>query len=132
MTNRLELYHCEICGNLVEILLSGEGELVCCGKPMNHLVSKGINEEGEEKHVPSFVKNECGNTVIHVGSVPHPMTSEHYIQFVQCISENRDKVCTKFLKEGDVPKMLVGNDFSGFLLAREYCNIHGLWEGNND
>ncbi|MBE7709925.1 MAG: desulfoferrodoxin FeS4 iron-binding domain-containing protein [Cyanobacteria bacterium SIG32] len=131
MTNRLDLFRCNVCGNLVQVMLAGEGELVCCGEPMELLQPKGITSEMEEKHVPVFVKNECGNFVVHVGSIPHPMTDEHYIMFIQVVSKNNDKICTKFLSPNDVPKMLLGHDFNEFF-AREYCNIHGLWEGIND
>ncbi len=131
MTQKLELFRCNVCGNLVQVLISGEGDLICCGEVMELLQAKGSESEMEEKHVPVFIKNECGNSVIHVGSIPHPMTNEHYIMFIQAISVDKDRICTKFLKPNEVPKMMVGNDF-GDCFTREYCNIHGLWEGSND
>lgn len=131
MTYRLELYRCDTCGNLVEVLLEGDGELVCCGSPMHHLVPKGKLDEGVEKHVPVISKNDCGNTVIRVGSVPHPMSDEHFIMFIQSISNDKNQIRTNFLNPGDIPKMSLNNEIND-LFAREYCNIHGLWEGFND
>lgn len=131
MTNKLELYKCEICGNLVEILVSGDGELVCCGQPMHHLQPKNKESEGLEKHVPIFVKNDCGNTEIRVGSIPHPMENEHFIMFIQTISADNNKVTTTFLHPNDIPKMRL-ECLTDALIAREYCNIHGLWENYND
>ena len=131
MTYRLELYRCNTCGNLVEVLLEGNGELVCCGVPMQPLIPQWKEAEGVEKHVPVISKNECGNTVIRVGSIPHPMDDEHYIMFIQAVSNDKSRIWTDFLKPGDIPKMSLSSDVND-LFAREYCNIHGLWEGFND
>lgn len=123
MTNRLELYRCEICNNLIEVLVNGEGELVCCGKPMTLLNAKGSADEGVEKHVPVIDNEE-----IRVGSVPHPMIDEHYIMFIEAISG--DEVKLKFLHPGEDAKMYI--NFKDHIKAREYCNIHGLWEAESD
>ena len=98
---------------------------------MHHLVPKGKLDEGVEKHVPVISKNDCGNTVIRVGSVPHPMSDEHFIMFIQSISNDKNQIRTNFLNPGDIPKMSLNNEIND-LFAREYCNIHGLWEGFND
>jgi len=131
MTNKLDLYKCSICGNVVQVMIKGAGELVCCGENMHHLNPQKIEQEMGEKHVPVFVLNECGNCEIRVGSVPHPMTEEHHIVFIQAISEDKNKVCTEFLYPNDVPKMLV-KDPDNVSYALEYCNIHGLWEGTKN
>ncbi len=120
MTNKLELYRCEICGNIVQVLHEGADALVCCGKPMTKLESHKIEEEMQEKHVPVFVnENE-----IHVGSVLHPMIPEHHIEFIQTISDDKKHVYTKFLDIDEQPIMKLNNKYNH---AIEYCNIHGLW-----
>ena len=121
MTNKLEIYFCHKCGNLVEVLLNGEGELVCCGEQMHHLQAKKVESEGQEKHIPIFAKNECGNTEIRVGSVPHPMTDEHYIMFIQCISEDQGKVYTEFLTPNSVPRILIKTDMRRICFLRMLC-----------
>ena len=85
MTERLELYRCDICGNLVQVILSGEGELVCCGEPMKLVKGKHQEEMITEKHVPVFRINDDGNNIVQVGSVLHPMNDEHYIMFIETI-----------------------------------------------
>lgn len=122
MTNRLELYRCEICGNIVQVMHHGNGELVCCGKPMSLLVPHLKEEEKQEKHVPVF-----GNNEIYVGSVPHPMAEEHHIEFIESISSDMSDVQIKFLKISDEPKMVINAD-ADFNRALEYCNLHGLWD----
>ena len=121
MTVRLELYRCKICGNIVQIMHEGEGELICCGEVMSKLEPHN-NEEMQEKHVPVFMQDN----IVQIGSIPHPMIKEHYIEFIQCYSEDKKYIETKFLKPEEKPEM----DFSEQRLtqAREYCNIHGLWQ----
>lgn len=131
MTERLEMYRCEICGNLVEVILEGHGELVCCGQPMVLLHGKSTDEEGLEKHVPVFEIKENGGQEIRVGSVLHPMNDDHYIMFIETISEDRNHVGLQYLHPGEEPKMLLEKKI-GKTLAREFCNIHGLWEGESD
>ena len=93
MSERLALYKCEVCGNLVQVLLSGGGELVCCGKPMTYLNPQDKSDEMlEEKHVPIFIHDESGKEFIQVGSTLHPMSEEHYIQFIETISEDKNKI----------------------------------------
>jgi len=123
MTQRLELYRCEICGNIVQIMHEGAGELVCCGQTMKKLEPHGIEEEKNEKHVPVFINDN----EIQVGSEPHPMIEEHYIEFIQAVSEDKKCVETKFLEPNEEPKMHFCSNKNS---ALEYCNIHGLWKGN--
>lgn len=131
MTNNLELYRCEICGNLVQVILSGVGELVCCGQPMGLVKGKVQEEMLTEKHVPVFIKNEEGKDIIQVGTVLHPMTDEHYIMFIETISEDKKHVHLQYLHPGEETKMLLEEKL-GKNLAYAFCNLHGLWEGESD
>lgn len=121
MTNHLEFYRCEICGNIVQVMHAGAGELVCCGKAMSLLKPFSQKDEKQEKHVPVFVENK-----IKVGSEPHPMLPEHHIEFIQAISEDKKCIKTKFLNTEQEPSMTINSD-DNFNSAFEYCNIHGLW-----
>lgn len=123
VSNKLQVYKCNICGNIVEVLYVGGGELVCCGQPMELLEEK-IEDVGSEKHVPIIERTERGIKV-KVGSVPHPMEEKHYIEWIELIADG--KVYRKFLKPGDKPEA----EFeikAEKISAREYCNIHGLWK----
>lgn len=124
MTQRLDLYRCSICGNIIQIMHEGVGELVCCNQPMEKLVPHQIDEEKKEKHVPVFL-NEYE---IQVGSEQHPMVEEHYIDFIQSFSHDKKHVETKFLDPNEEPKMKLCSN-SEHNCAIEYCNIHGLWKG---
>jgi superoxide reductase len=124
MTTVSQIYKCNICGNIVEVLHAGAGELVCCGQPMELLVEK-TKDVGQEKHVPVIEKTANGIKV-KIGSVPHPMEENHYIEFIEILADGR--VYRKFLKPGDKPEA----EFqikANRIQAREYCNIHGLWKG---
>lgn len=130
MTKKLELYKCDVCGNFVEVVLAGAGELVCCGEPMK-LLKANTTDAAQEKHVPFFVKKD-DELEVRVGSVLHPMTDEHYIQFIEVVSEDERYVKRKYLFPTDEPIFpLKGYDI-GALSAREYCNLHGLWEAKHD
>jgi superoxide reductase len=124
MAKRLEVYKCSVCGNIVEVLHGGAGELVCCGKPMEKLVAKTA-DEGKEKHVPVIEKIE-GGVKVKVGSVPHPMVAEHYIEWIEVIAD--DKAYRQFLNPGDAPEAEFAVE-AAQIWAREHCNVHGLWEG---
>ena len=128
---KLDLYRCEICGNIVEIVLASYGEIVCCGEPMKKLEPKQEEQAMMEKHVPIFVRQENGDTEIRIGEVMHPMLEEHHIMFIEVISNDKNKIKRKYLYPSDEPKMLVKFDLTS-AYAREYCNIHELWEGRND
>ncbi len=118
-----QIYKCNICGNVVEVLFVGGGQLVCCEKPMELMVDKN-QDVGQEKHVPVIEKIE-DSFLVKVGSVPHPMEQTHYIEWIELIVDG--KSCRQFLKPGDKPEAIFkvkGKNVS----AREYCNIHGLWK----
>lgn len=124
MTKRLQVYKCEVCGNMVEVIHASAGTLVCCGKPMT-LQEEGVTDAATEKHVPVIEKTDAGIKV-KVGSVAHPMEEKHYIEWIQLIAG--DKAYRRFLKPGDVPEAVFDVNGDGDLVAREYCNLHGLWK----
>ncbi|MCD6477681.1 MAG: desulfoferrodoxin [Candidatus Aenigmarchaeota archaeon] len=121
MTEKMEVYRCNICGNIVYVLHPGVGELVCCEQPMELLKEK-TEEEGMEKHVPVVEKTESGIKV-KVGSIPHPMEENHYIEWIEVISDG--KVYRKFLKPGEAPEAIF--PLKDVDEVRIYCNVHGLW-----
>jgi superoxide reductase len=123
MTVQKQVYRCKICGNIVEVMHAGVGELVCCGQPMELLNGK-TDDVGQEKHVPVIEKTASGIKV-KVGSVPHPMEEKHYIEWIEVIADGR--TCVKFLKPGDKPEAEF-NIKADKIVAREYCNVHGLWK----
>lgn len=125
MAARLEVYKCLACGNIVEVLTGGDGELVCCGQPMKLLEEKTA-DAATEKHVPVIEKTD-GGYLVKVGSVPHPMQEEHYIEWIEIIADG--KSYRQFLSPGDEPQATF-NVEAGTITAREHCNIHGLWKGN--
>ena len=123
MTERLQIYKCEVCGNIVEMVHGGKGEMICCNQPMK-LRSENTTDAALEKHVPEIEKIEGGYKV-KVGSVPHPMVEEHYIEWIELI--HGDKVYRRHLNPGEVPEADFCIDAEG-VIAREYCNLHGLWK----
>lgn len=127
---KLDLYKCNVCGNLVQILIVGGGELVCCGQPMQRLEPKSKEDAMLEKHVPIFLKNENGQNEVRVGEILHPMTEEHHIVFIETISDDKNNVQLKFLHSGEESKMILQNQTNP-MIAIEFCNIHGLWEGKS-
>lgn len=123
MTQLNQIYKCEVCGNIVEVLHTGKGELVCCGQPMK-LMTENTVDASKEKHVPVIEKS--GNKVtVKVGSVAHPMEEKHYIEFIELMADG--KLYRKFLKPGEVPEATF-EVTAAQLTAREYCNLHGLWK----
>jgi len=122
MIQQNQVYKCNICGNIVEVAHAGAGALVCCGEPMELLAEK-TEDQGHEKHVPVIEKTENGIKA-RIGSIPHPMEDEHFIQWIEAISDGR--LYRKFLKPGDAAEAefaVSGDD----VVVREYCNLHGLW-----
>jgi superoxide reductase len=122
MAERYEIYKCDLCGNIVEVLHGGAGELVCCGQPMN-LFTENTVDAAKEKHVP-VVEKVDGGFKVKVGSVAHPMEEKHYIEFIEIIADG--KIYRQYLNPGDAPEA-VFNITADSVTAREYCNLHGLW-----
>ena len=125
MTTRGQIWKCNVCGNIIEVLHEGADALVCCGEPMNLIDSKEM-EEGTEKHKP-VIEADCEGVIVRVGGVSHPMDEDHYIEWIEI--STKKGTAKKFLKPGDAPvaKFPVKVDASA-VSARAYCNIHGLWK----
>ncbi len=124
MAKKLQVYKCAVCGNIVEVLHGGEGELVCCGEPMQ-LLDEKTTDSGNEKHVPVIEKIDSGYKVA-VGSVRHPMQEEHFIEWIELLADG--KAYRQFLQPGSEPEAVF--DVKGdSVSAREHCNVHGLWKG---
>jgi len=125
MTKLKEIYKCNVCGNIVEVLHTGAGQLVCCGKPMELLKEK-TQDEGLEKHVPVIEKTDKGFKV-KVGSVSHPMEKDHYIEWISVIVGEKEG--RKFLspdQPAEAEFFLPVNDIKK-VKPKAYCNLHGLW-----
>lgn len=123
MAKKLEVYICEACENIVEVLHGGAGKMVCCGKPMK-LLEENTVDAAKEKHVPVVEKTKDG-VKVRVGSVPHPMVDEHYIEWIEVIADG--KAYRQFLSPGNAPEATFCIDATE-LTARAYCNLHGLWK----
>jgi len=123
MAERLQVYKCDLCGNIVEVLHGGGGELVCCGQPMV-LLKENTVDAAKEKHVPVVEKIDGGYKV-KVGSVAHPMEEKHYIEWIELIADG--KAYIQFLKPGEVPEAVFMVK-AAKVTAREFCNLHGLWK----
>lgn len=122
MTGLLEIYKCEVCGNIVEMIHTGQGQLVCCGQPMK-IFKENTVDAAKEKHVP--VKEVVdGGLKVKVGSVAHPMEDKHFIEWIEIVADG--KSYRQFLKPGEAPEAFF--PVSGEFTAREYCNLHGLWK----
>ena len=124
MAQRLQIYKCALCGNIVEVINGGDGELVCCGQPME-LLDEKTADAATEKHVPVIEKIDGGYKV-KVGSVPHPMEEKHLIEWIELLAG--DKAYRQFLSPGQAPEAVFNVDAAS-VTAREHCNIHGLWKG---
>lgn len=126
MEEKVILYRCELCGNIVEMVKDGGGELVCCGKPMIKLEPNTV-DAAQEKHVPVYEKN--GDVVsVQVGSVEHPMIDEHHIEWIAV--ETPDLIQRHVLKPGEHPRADFHVDSDEFVIF-EYCNLHGLWKAHS-
>jgi superoxide reductase len=126
MAKQLEIYKCEICGNIVEVVHSGSAPLMCCGQKMV-LMTENTVDAAKEKHVP-VIEIGAGSITVKIGSVPHPMTEEHYIEWIELLADG--KAYRQFLKPGEKPEAtfpVVAKQVS----AREYCNLHGLWSAKS-
>ena len=123
MAVKLEVYKCMLCGNIVDVVHGGDGELVCCGQPMKKM-TENTTDAAKEKHVPVIEKIDGGYKV-KIGSVAHPMTEEHYIEWIELIAD--EKSYRQFLKPGQAPEAVFCIK-ADKVSAREYCNLHGLWK----
>ncbi|HFC36321.1 MAG TPA: desulfoferrodoxin [Candidatus Moranbacteria bacterium] len=122
--NKNEIYKCPTCGNIVEVLEVGGGELICCGEPML-LQKENTVDASVEKHLPIIERSEKEITVI-IGEVEHPMTSEHYIQWIELIADG--KTYRQNLKPEDKPLAKFKLSTESDVVVRAYCNLHGLWK----
>ncbi len=123
MTERLQVYKCDVCGNIVEVLHAGGGELVCCGQPMK-LRAENTVDAAKEKHVP-VIEKIAGGFKVKVGSVAHPMEEKHFIEWIEIVADG--KAYRQFLNPGQAPEAVFMVD-AATVTAREYCNLHGLWK----
>ncbi len=123
MTKKNEVYKCPLCGNVVEVMHTGAGELVCCGQPMD-LMSENTVDAALEKHVP-LVESVATGFKVSVGSVAHPMEDKHWIEWIELIADG--KVYRQNLKPGDTPEATFCVEASE-VTARAYCNLHGNWQ----
>ncbi len=118
------IYKCNVCGNIVELIHEGGGELVCCGQPMD-LIKNKEKEEGTEKHLP-VVTNADSGVIVNVGEVDHPMEEKHYIEWVEVTTDIG--TYRKYLKPEEKPSASFCIRESQIKSVREYCSVHGLWE----
>jgi len=123
MTERNQVYKCDICGNIVEVIHAGKGQLVCCGQPMTPMELKVTEEGGYEKHLP-VVEKDGNKYTVTVGSVEHPMLEAHWIEWV--VLDTESGVLRRYLNPGEKP-VAVFKTKEKVLQAREYCNLHGHW-----
>ena len=123
MTKKNQICKCLLCGNIVEVLHAGAGELVCCGQPMD-IMEENTVDAAQEKHVP-VVEQVDGGYRVTVGSVAHPMEEKHYIEWIELLAG--DKCYRQSLKPGDTPEAFFSVDESE-VTARAYCNLHGNWK----
>jgi len=123
MTVQKQIFKCNVCGNIVEVLHAGVGQLVCCGQPMELLTEK-TEDVGLEKHVP-VIERAVNKVKVKVGSVPHSMEHKHHIEWIEIITNGG--TCRKFLKLGERPEAEFEIAVEK-IEAREYCSIHELWK----
>ena len=119
----MTFYICKHCGNIIAYVRSSGVPVVCCGEPMQEIIP-GTTDGAVEKHVPVIEKTDDGYEV-RVGSVAHPMLPEHYIEWIELIGDHA--ACIAFLKPGAEPKASFCSKDKN-VIAREYCNLHGLWK----
>ena len=129
MTEKLEIYRCKICRNTVQVILNGEGELVCCGEKMGKLVPNTTENATTEYHIPVYKTDNDGNQYIQVGKEKHPMTEEHHIEFIERISQAKNYMYLEY--PDNEPVINIESHTNNDETALEYCNLHGLWRGNN-
>ncbi len=123
MAEKLQVYKCEVCGNIVEVVHGGAGELVCCGQAMK-LLTENTVDAAKEKHVP-VIEKISGGVKVKVGEVAHPMEEKHYVEWIEIIADG--KAYRQFLNPGEAPEAVFMIDHEN-IKAREFCNLHGLWK----
>lgn len=121
----MSFYRCEHCGNIVSLVVNGGGTLSCCGAPMT-LLKPNTTDAANEKHVP-VVKVDGNKVSVNVGSVDHPMTPEHLINFIM-IETTLGKQYKALTAEDKPHAEFVLQDGEKVVAAYEYCNLHGLWK----
>ncbi len=124
-TEKFELYKCDLCGNIVEVMQKGAKNLICCGQKMKQLEENTV-DAAKEKHVP-VIEKITGGYKVKLGSVPHPMTDEHIINWIELVSIDGSTISTKFLIAGEAPEAVFLTDEKD-VYARAYCNLHGNWK----
>lgn len=123
MAEQGQVYKCELCGNMVEVISGGLGALVCCGQDMIMMV-ENTTDAAVEKHVPVIEASDDG-ILVKVGSVDHPMTEDHYIEWIELLTA--EKVYRVHLTPSSTPQACFPA-IEGTVQARAYCNLHGLWK----
>lgn len=131
MTSIHQIWKCEICGNIVEILHEGADSLVCCGQPMI-LQKENTIDASKEKHVPVIEKlEEESKIIVKIGEIGHPMEDAHYIEWIELIDLRNNKTFKEFLKPGMKPEAEFSfENLPEKIEVRAYCNLHGLWKSN--
>jgi superoxide reductase len=127
MAARFEVYKCDSCGNIVEMVHDGKGQMICCGKAMRVLKENTV-DASKEKHIPVVEKSK-DEILVKVGSVPHPMEKEHYIEWIELIKDGKT-LARQYLNPGEAPEAKFKSDAKG-VVVREYCNLHGLWKASS-
>lgn len=123
MPKRLEIYKCQHCGNIIEVMVGGGANIVCCGEEMQ-IQAENTVDAAKEKHVP-VIERGNGTITVKVGSVAHPMEEKHYIQWIELIADGT--VYRQFLQPGQAPEATFCVTAEN-VMAREYCNLHGQWK----
>ena len=126
MATRQDIYKCEACGNIVEIVNGGDGELVCCGAPMRRMAENTV-DAAREKHVP-VIETVDGGVRVRVGDLPHPMEEKHHIQWIEVVANGHSY--RQYLIPGSMPEAFFAV-YAPVLTARAYCNLHELWKATS-
>ena len=118
----MKIFKCLKCGTMVEVLKDNCDSLTCCGEKMME-VKVGSVDAAVEKHVP-FCEIQGDNLYVRIGEVEHPMTEEHYIEWVA--AQYNDSLVKYYYKPGDKPEAFF--DYEEGMVIYAYCNLHGLWK----
>jgi superoxide reductase len=127
MCKNQKFFRCKMCGKIIGIIEDTGVPTICCGQEMYELIPN-TEDASTEKHVPKVTVE--GNIVtVEVGSAPHPMIPEHYIQWIYLLTEHGGQ--RKCLTPDDEPKAIFAlAEGDKALSAFEYCNLHGLWKAD--